>query len=46
MGLLNVKQDEQYYIVLLILSRRGRWGCVGTAHMCAPISAELLFEDM
>lgn len=34
MGLLNVEQDEQYYIMLLILSRRGKRGCVGTVHMC------------
>lgn len=46
MGLLNVKQDEQYYIMLLILSRRGRWGCVETVHMCAPVSAGLLSEEM
>ena len=46
MGLLNVEQDEQYYIMLLILSRRGKRGCVGTVHMCVPLSAGLLSEEM
>lgn len=45
MGLLNVKQDEQYYIVLLILSRR-EVGVRGDCAYVCPISAELLSEDM
>ena len=38
MGLLNVEQDEQYYIMLLILSRRGRGGAWG---LCICVSLYL-----